>query len=118
MMGTGVLPGRKKIYRFQIARVAGVQNGHAVAEHVTDIEVIAVQHDLDAVRSPANVAVGNMLDPMTQAFRWDALRWDAFRWNRRILGEGRTGHAGQRHYAQHTPQMRAAARPLHGFPRV
>src|SRR6266446_5618025 len=61
----GVLPGRKKVHRLQAARIAGIENGHAIAEHVTDIEVVAIGHDLDAVRTPANVAVGHMLDAVT-----------------------------------------------------
>jgi hypothetical protein len=57
---------------------------------VTDIEVVAVGHDLDAVRTPANVAVGKMLDPVT----------DPLRWYRRIVGLGRTRHPGERRHAQ------------------
>src|SRR6266481_4622147 len=103
MMGPGVLPGREKVHRFQMAGIAGIQDGHAIAEHVTDIEVIAVRHDLDAVRTPTNVAVGNMLDPVTNPF------W----WNRPVLGAGHIWHPGQRHHAQHAPQLRAAAHLLH-----
>jgi hypothetical protein len=57
MMRPRVLPGREKIRRSQIAGIAGIQDGDAVAEHVTDIQVIAARHDLNAVRAPANIAV-------------------------------------------------------------
>jgi hypothetical protein len=93
MMGSGVLPGGEKTHRLETARVAGIQNGHAIAEHVTDIEMVAVGHDLDAVRTPANVAVGNMLDPVTNPLR----RY------RRVLGMGRTRHPGERRHAQQAP---------------
>jgi len=42
MMRPGVLPGCKEIHRSHAARVAGIQNGHPVAKHVTDIEVVAI----------------------------------------------------------------------------
>src|SRR5438105_12797979 len=106
MMRPGVLPGRKKVHRLQAARIAGIENGHAIAEHVTDIEVVAIGHDLDAVWTPANVAVGHMLDAVTDPFRRD----------RPVLGASRAWYPGQRHYAQHTPQMRAAAHLLHDVP--
>src|SRR6266702_2591899 len=49
----------------------GIENGHPVAEHMTDIEVVAVGHDLDAVRTPAKVAVGNVLDLMANPLSRD-----------------------------------------------
>ena len=104
MMRPCILPGCKKAHRLQIARVAGIENGHPIAEHVADIEMLAIGHDLDAVRTPANVAVGNMFDPMTDPLGWD----------RRVLGAGHIWHPGQRRHAQQTPQMRAAA--LHDPP--
>src|ERR1700730_10537976 len=104
MMRSRILPGSEEIHRLRTARVAGIENSHPVAEHVADIEVIAVQHDLDAVRPPTDVAVGKMLDPVTYALLRD----------RRIVGAGRARHSGERRQAQQNPQMRAAA--LHGFP--
>ena len=105
-MGAGILPGGEEIHRFRVARIAGIQNGHAVAEHVTDIEMLAVGHDLDRVRTPADVAVGNMLDPVADALRRDRL----------VLGAGEARHPGHRRHPQHALQMRAAAQLLHGFP--
>src|SRR6266567_5194873 len=105
-MRAGVLPGGEEIHRLWVARIAGIQNSHAVAEHVTDIEVLAVGHDLDAVRTPADVAVGDVLDPVAYALRRD--RW--------ILGASEAWHPGHPRHSQHALQMRAAARLLHGFP--
>ena len=40
MMGAGVLSRGEEIDRLQRARIGGVQNRHAVAEHVPDIDVL------------------------------------------------------------------------------
>ena len=90
MMRPSVLPGCKKTHRLQAARVAGIQNGHPIAEHVTDVEVLAIRHDLDAVRPPANVAVGKVFNPMTNPLRWYRL----------VFGVDCTRHTGQRRHAQ------------------
>src|SRR5882757_5265987 len=103
MMGSGVLPGGEKTHRLQAAWIARIQNGHAIAEHVTDIEVVAVRHDLDAVRAPANVAVGQVLDPLTNPLRW----------YRPVFGVDCTWHTGQRRHAQQTLQVGAPAYLLH-----
>src|SRR5205085_8819820 len=103
MMRARELASRKEVYRLEVTRIAGIQDGYAIAEHVTDIEMLAARHDLDAVRPPADVAVGNVLDSVT----------DAFRRNRPVLGAGEARHPGDCRHSQQTPQVRAPA--LHGF---
>jgi len=101
-----ICPAVKKFTGLRLRGSLASQNGHAIAEHVTDIEVLAVGHDLDAVRTPADVAVGNVLDPVT----------DPLRRYRLVRGAGDRWNPGQRRHSQQTRQVRAAA--LHGFPRL
>src|SRR3954468_20152469 len=105
MMRARELASRKEVYRFEVARIAGIQDGYAIADNVTAIELFAPRHDLDAVRPPADVAIGNVLDPVT----------DTFRRNRPVLGAGEARHPPTFPLSPQAPQMRAP--PLHGFRR-
>ena len=57
--------------RLQPARIGGVENRHAIAEHVADIDVAAVHHHLDAVGAPALIAVRQVPDAVPDALRWN-----------------------------------------------
>ena len=49
MVRTRVVTAGKKPNRLQAPRVRSVQNRQAIAEHVPDIQMTPVQHDLDAI---------------------------------------------------------------------
>ena len=55
--------------RLQAARIRGVENRHAIAEHVADVDVPAVDHDLHAVGTAALIAVRHVPDPPADAVR-------------------------------------------------
>ncbi len=55
--------------RLQVPRVRRVENCHAIAEHVADIDMAAVDHDLNAVGATALIAVGQMPDAAPNALR-------------------------------------------------
>ncbi len=78
VMGAGVIAAGEKRDRLETPRVSGIEHRHAVAEHVADVQVTPVHHDLDAVGSAADVAVGEMPDAAS----------DACWWNRHVDGEG------------------------------
>ena len=52
-----------------LARVRRVENRDAVAEHVPDVEVAAVEHDLHAIGPSADVAVRDVPEAMAGALR-------------------------------------------------
>ena len=62
-------PAVKKPTGFSLPRIGGVENRHAVAEHVADIEVAAVDHDLHAVGPAALIAVRDVPDAAADALR-------------------------------------------------
>ena len=64
-----LVPAVKKPDRLQAARIGGVEDGDAVAEHVADVDVAAVQHHLHAVGPSALIAVGEMADAAADAGR-------------------------------------------------
>jgi hypothetical protein len=57
MMSARVIASAKKTDGFQMARIRRVKDRHTIAEHVTYIDVSAVDHDLNTVRPATNVAV-------------------------------------------------------------
>jgi len=60
--------------RLQLARIGGVENRHAVAEHVADVNVFAVDHHLHTVRPAALVAVRDVLDAVPDTLRRNRLQ--------------------------------------------
>ena len=90
--------------RFQLTRILGVQNRHAVAEHVPDIDVAAVHHHLHAVWTSALVAVRQVPDPAT----------DALRRNRASCGRARRERqARERRQTKQACQVVATSRVSH-----
>ena len=61
--------GGEEADRLQVARIRGVENRHPVAEHVADVDMAAVHHDLYAVGAAAQIAVRQMADPASDAVR-------------------------------------------------
>ena len=53
----------------QPARIRGVEDRHAIAEHVADIDMAAVDHDLYAVGAAALIAVRQVPDAAPDALR-------------------------------------------------
>src|SRR5262249_44394232 len=76
VMGTRVITTRKEPNRLRPPGIRGIENRQAIAEHVTDIKMAPVQHDLHAVGTAADVAVGQMTDLMADPLRrdWSILR--------------------------------------------
>src|SRR2546421_241929 len=68
-MGARVLAGGEEPDGLQVARVGRVQNGDAIAEHVSDVNVLFAGHHLNAVGPSADVAVGNVLDALPDSLR-------------------------------------------------
>src|SRR3954470_8463047 len=68
MMGAGVLSCGEEIDRLQRTRIGCVQDRHTVTEHVSDIDVLPVEHHLHAVGPSADVAIGDVLDALADAF--------------------------------------------------
>ena len=69
VMRAGVDSGGEEADRFQLARIGGVENRHAIAEHVADVDMAAVDHDLDAVGATALIAMGQVPNPSPDALR-------------------------------------------------
>ena len=93
VMRAGVAAAGEEPDRLQAARIAGIEDRQAVAEHVTDVQMTAVHHDLHGVRASAGVAVGDVTNAAA----------DALRRNRCVRGpacllteDQRAGHAGER----------------------
>ena len=55
--------------RLQLTGIRGVENRDAIAEHVADVNMAAVDHDLDAVGAAALIAVRQVPDPAPDARR-------------------------------------------------
>src|SRR5690242_6675561 len=75
MMRPRVISSCKEAHRFETPRVGCVENGDAVAEHMTNIEVPAVHHNLYAVGTPSDIAIRYMSEAMP----------DSLLRNRRVL---------------------------------
>src|SRR5438034_11754777 len=86
MMGARIVTTRKEPNGLEPPGIRGIENRQAIAEHVTDIKMAPIQHDLHAVGTAANIAVGQMTDLMT----------DPLRRNWRILRRARGGLRPQR----------------------
>ncbi len=57
----------------QIARIRSIQRRQTVAEHMADVDVAPVEHDLHAIWASALVGIGNMLDAAADTFGGDGL---------------------------------------------
>ena len=60
---------REEVERLQLARIARVEHRDAVAEHVADVEMAAVQHDLHAVGPAALIAVRQVPESRRRCLR-------------------------------------------------
>src|ERR1051326_5350902 len=69
MMRTRVVASGKKPHRFEMPWIRSIKNSHAVAEHMADIKVVPVHHDLHGVGPPANIAVCDMAESVPYTFR-------------------------------------------------
>ncbi len=58
--GAGVVAGRPESDRFEGSGVGGVQHRDAVAEHMAEIDVLAIDHDLRAVGPAALIGAGDV----------------------------------------------------------
>ena len=96
--------GREEADGLEAPRIGGVENRHAVAEHVADVEVLAVEHHLHAVGPAALVAIREVAN----------LPADALGRHRRVhCGNGRAGRGrGRGSQRQQSFQMFAAG-PCH-----
>src|SRR2546428_6940981 len=75
-MGARIVTTRKEPKGLEPPGIRGIENRQAIAEHVTDIKMAPIQHDLHAVGTAANIAVGQMTDLMPDPLRrnWSILR--------------------------------------------
>src|SRR6266851_5077522 len=55
--------------RLQVAWIRRIENRYSVAEHVADIKMPAVEHDLNTIRPSANIAVKQMTEALSGALR-------------------------------------------------
>jgi len=85
----------------ELARVRGIQDGDAVLEHVADIKMTAVEHDLHTVGPAPDIAVRKMTEALA----------DALGRNGGILRLGSRGSGRQRRQAK---QPLAAIAPSDG----
>ncbi len=98
------VPAVKKPDRLEAPRIGGVENRHAVAEHVADVEVLAVEHDLHAVGPAALIAIREVAD----------LPADAVGRHRRVHGgNGQAGGGRGRGSQREQPLQMFAAGPCH-----
>src|SRR5690242_20239021 len=68
MMSTGVVASGKEPDWFETPRVRSIKNGKAIAEHMADIQVAPVRHDLHGVGPAANIAVCDMAETVAYTF--------------------------------------------------
>src|SRR2546422_3114706 len=75
-MGARIVTTRKEPNGLEPPGIRGIENRQAIAEHVTDIKMAPIRHDLHAVGTAANIAVGQMTDLMPDPLRrnWSILR--------------------------------------------
>src|SRR5260221_7800618 len=69
MMRAGVRTIGEEVHGLQPARIGGIQDGNAVAEHMADVDMIAVQHDLDAIGPAALIRIRKVLDTPANSLR-------------------------------------------------
>src|SRR3989442_10283061 len=67
MVRTRIVARREKAHNLQPARIRGIEDGYAVAEHVANVKVAAADHDLDAVWAAAEIAVRQVADAASNA---------------------------------------------------
>ena len=60
VMRPRVVSASEEADRLGVARIRRIQNRYSVAEHVADVKMPAVEHDLNAVRPSAKIAEGQM----------------------------------------------------------
>ena len=68
MMRARVIAAGKEPDRLQPPWVRRIENRQAIAEHVSNIKMIAVPHDLHTVRATADIAVCQMPDTAPDSF--------------------------------------------------
>jgi hypothetical protein len=69
MMGTGKVSASEEAHGPELARIGRIEDRHSVAEHVADIEMPAIKHDLNTIRPSANIAVGQMTQALSDTSR-------------------------------------------------
>src|SRR5438477_1289569 len=66
-------PGRvsagEEAHRLHLAWIRRIEDRDSVAEHVAHIQMLTVEHDLNAVRPSTDIAVGEMSEAFSGAFR-------------------------------------------------
>ena len=67
MMGPRKVSAREEADRLQIPWIGRIQNRDAVAEHVSDIKMTAIEHDLNAIRPSSDIAVGEMTEALADS---------------------------------------------------
>src|SRR5436190_24023451 len=97
--------------RLQTARIRGVENRDAIVEHVADVDMTAVHHDLHAVGAAALIAVGYVPDPAADAVR----RNGGLRVEQPPARSGQPEHAVQELAASHGRQTTRESRRSRGF---
>ena len=71
VMRAGAGAGGEEADRLQTAGIRGVENRDAIVEHVADVDMTAVHHDLYAIGAAALIAVRYVPDPAADAVRRD-----------------------------------------------
>src|ERR1700691_6272737 len=91
MRASVISPG-EKADRLEPAWIRSIKNRDSIAEHVADVKMPAVEHDLNAIRPAAEVAVRQMLKTLS----------DTLWMNRGLLRRSRL--PGTRHQRRETQQ--------------
>src|SRR5215471_6903172 len=68
-MRARVISTRKEADRLQATRIGRIEYRQTIAEHVADVHVPAIDHNLHTIRAPTNVAVGNVFDTPANPLR-------------------------------------------------
>src|SRR5438874_150787 len=55
--------------RLHVAGIRRIENRYSVAEHVADVKVPAVEHDLNTVRPSSDIAIGKVAEALPDALR-------------------------------------------------
>jgi hypothetical protein len=69
VVGAGKVATGEEPDRLEPARIRGIEHRQTVGEHVADVEVPSVHHDLHSVGPAADVAVGKMPDALPDPLR-------------------------------------------------